>query len=96
MTEELDLETYLCISPNEFAIYLYDIKKSENIYEKKIEIKNEQKDINLVILYDFLKDNVFKIEKLKGKFLENIILLLETDDIENVFLCIKKKFMINK
>ena len=94
MTEELDLETYLCISPNEFAIYLYDIKKVK-IYMKKIEIKNEQKDINLVILYDFLKDNVFKIEKLKGKFLENIILLLETDDIENVFLCIKK-FMINK
>ena len=91
MTEELDLETYLCISPNEFAIYLFDIQKSENIYEKKIEIKNQQKDINLLILYDFLKDNVFKIEKLKGKFLENIILLLETDDIENVFLCIKKK-----
>ena len=40
MVEELDLETYLCIFPNEFRIYLFNKKNLKNLYIDKIKFNN--------------------------------------------------------
>ena len=40
MIEELDLETYLCVSPNEFTIYLFNKKNLTNLYIDKIKLNN--------------------------------------------------------
>ena len=40
MIEELDIETYLYISPNEFWIYLFDKKNLKNLYKKGIKFNN--------------------------------------------------------
>ncbi len=91
MTEELELETYLYISPSEFGIYLLNTKELKNLYENKLKIKQEDNKINLIILNDFLEDNIFKIEKLIGKFIKNVYLILENDQVININLCVQKK-----
>ena len=91
MIEELDTQTYLCILPNEFRIYLYDKKNLKNLYKQKIKLNDENKFLDLNILDKFLKNNIFKIEKLSGNFIKNIFLVIKTEEIKKINFGIKKK-----
>ena len=93
MTEDLDIDTYLSISPKKFTIFLFDKKNLKIFYKEELEIQNNFNNINLNILKKFLEKNIFKIEKLVGKFIQNICLVIDNDDIFNLFLGIKKKIM---
>ena len=64
-----EIETYLSISPNKFEIYLFDKKNLLNTYKEKIEIDSNKDEIDLNLLAVFLEKNIFKIEKLIGKFI---------------------------
>ena len=86
-----EIETYLSISPNKFEIYLFDKKKLINLYKEKIEIDSNKDEIDLNLLAVFLEKNIFKIEKLIGKFIENIYLILNYKEVINLNLGIKKK-----
>ena len=90
MNEILDFETYLSISQNKFGIYLFDNKNRNNLYAK--EITFEKKDfINHSHLKQFLDDNIFRIEKLVGKFIENIFIIIDYENILNTQIGIKQK-----
>ena len=91
MTEELDFETYLIISPKKFEVYLLNKKNLKNIYRNVYQFENNQDYINYDLLNIFLDDNVFKIEKLIGKFLKNIYVIIENNQILNLGIGIKKK-----
>ena len=62
MIEDLDLDTYLSISPNKFGIYLFDKKNLNNIYKNEIELDKQDENIDLNNLEKFLENNIFKIE----------------------------------
>jgi len=99
MTEELSYEAYLSISQNKFAIYLLEKKNLKNIYKKEVYIENNSDLIDYNLLSDFLENNIFKIEKLIGKFLKNIVVVIDSNKILNFSVGIKKKNygeMINK
>ena len=90
MNEILEFETYLSISQNKFGIYLFDNKNRSNLYAK--EITFEKTDfINHSHLKQFLDDNIFRIEKLVGKFIENIFIIIENENILNTQIGIKQK-----
>ena len=91
MNKENDLQHYLSISPNKLGIYLFDTKILENLYKEEITINYDKDFLDHDHLKKFLDDNVFKIEKLSGKFVENIILILEDKTMFNLELGIKKK-----
>ncbi len=91
MTEELNIETYLYISPNEFQIYLFDTKNLKNLYQESYRFDNKNNLINYNYLDKFLEDNIFKIEKLAGNFIKNISLVVDSDQIIELDLGIKKK-----
>ena len=93
MIEELDIETYLYISPNEFRIYLFDKKNLKNLYKKGIKFNNNY-FIDVNNLDKFIEDNIFKIEKLAGHFVKNIVLVVENDQINDLNFGIKKKIII--
>ena len=89
MAEEIDFETYLSISKNKFEIFLFDNKILKSLYQN--ELKLESSTIDLEKLSKFLDENIFKIEKFAGKFIENIFLIIENDENFQVNICIKKK-----
>ena len=91
MNEELEFENYLSISPNKFGIYLFDRKNLKNLYKKEMPVHESLNLNNLNILNKFLDDNIFKIEKLSGKFIKNISVILEDEKIFNLYLGIKRK-----
>ena len=91
MIEELNVQAYLRISPNGFGIYLFDIKKINYLYKQEIKFESWNDNINLNNLKEFLEKNVFKIEKLIGKFLKNICLIIDTKKNTFIWIGIKKK-----
>ena len=91
MTKEIEFETYLRISSKIIGIYVFDKKKSQNLYfdEKSYEIEKE--NINFEFLKIFIEENIFKIEKLIGKFINNIFLIIENKKVFNLKFSLKKK-----
>ena len=91
MNKEQELENYLSISPNKFAIYLYETKSLKNLYKDELDISNNNNSLDLNILKKFLDNNIFKIEKLSGKFLDNIFFIINDRKILDLEIGIKKK-----
>ena len=90
MNEILEIETYLSISQSKFGIYLFDTKNRNNVYDKEITFEKTN-FINYPNLKQFLDDNVFRIEKLVGKFIENIFIIIDDENILNTQIGIKQK-----
>tara|TARA_B100000131_G_scaffold124200_1_gene121335 strand:- start:358 stop:1062 length:705 start_codon:yes stop_codon:yes gene_type:complete len=91
MTKELDIETYLIISSSGYEINLFNPINFKSLYEKKFEFENKVYSVDFNILNTFLEENIFKIEKLIGRFIKNITLILESDKILNINIGITKK-----
>ena len=83
MTEHGDLEAYLFLLPNKLLISLFDTKNLKNYYIDEIYLENKINSLDENILNKFLDKNIFKIEKLIGKFIKNIFLVIENDQIFN-------------
>ena len=94
MNKENELQYFLSVSPNKYGIYLFDTKNLKNLYKEEIILNNDTNYQNHDELKKFLDDNIFKIEKLSGKFIENIFLILEDKKIFNLDIGIKKKITI--
>ena len=90
MNEIFEFETYLSISRIKFGIYLFDTKNRNNLYGKEITLKKSN-FINYYDLKQFLDDNIFRIEKLIGKFIENIFIIIDDENILNTQIGIKQK-----
>ena len=90
MNEILEFETYLSISQIKFGIYLFDTKNKNNLYGKEITFEKTN-FINYSHLKRFLDENIFRIEKLIGKFIENIFIIIDDENILNTQIGIKQK-----
>ncbi len=91
MNKEQHLENYLSISSNRLGIYLFDTKNLKNLYKEEFILSENINSLDSATLKKFLDNNIFKIEKLSGKFIENIFLILEDKKIFNLEIGIKKK-----
>ena len=91
MSKDIEFETYLSISPGKFGICLFDIKDQKNLYREELNINENTNYNENDLLKNFLDDNIFKIEKLIGNFIENIILIIDNENIFNLQIGIKKK-----
>ena len=91
MIKELELENYLSVSPNKFAIYSFETNSLKNLYKEEIIINQNKNFIDFDLLKNFLDKNIFKIENLNGKFIKNIFLICDDKNILNLKIGIKKK-----
>ena len=95
MIKELDFNTFLSVERNKFQIFLFDKNNLKNLYQKELKFQNSLNNIDFVNLSKFLDDNIYKIEKLLGKFIENIYLIIKLDKNIYTNICIKKNFYNN-
>ena len=91
MNKEINSETFLYISPEKFGIYLYDVNSFKNFYINESVFENNIKSIDFELLKKFLDNNIYKIEKQIGKFIENIIIIINNEKILSLDIGIKKK-----
>ena len=70
MNKDKNFETYLIISPNYFLISVIQKENIELVYSDKKVHDISLSTINLEFLDEFLKNNIFKIEKKIGNFLK--------------------------
>ena len=91
MNKEIDFETYLIISYGKFEIFLLDIKNHKDIYQEEFKLRDVSEKIDFNLLNDFLENNIFKIEKLAGNFVNNINIVIENKSILTSNIAIKKK-----
>ena len=90
MTYKKDFETYLYVEDKKFTIFLLNTGNFKNIYFNEI-ILNDNFDLNFEELSKFLDDNIFKIEKLLGTFIEDIFLIIDNKVELQTLIGIKKK-----
>ena len=91
MNKESISEVFLSISPNKFGIYLFDINNSKEIYTSEFIIKNNLNSKNFDLLKKFLDNNIYKIEKNIGKFIDNIFIVIDSEKILSLDIGIRKK-----
>jgi hypothetical protein len=91
MNKEIDFETNLIISYRKFEIFLFDIKNHKNIYQEEFKFRDALEKIDFNLLDEFLENNIFKIEKLAGNFVNNINIVIENKSILTSNISIKKK-----
>ena len=91
MNKEIDFETNLIISYEKFEIFLLDIKNNKNIYQEEFKFRDVSEKLNFNFLNDFLENNIFKIEKLAGNFINKINIVIENKSILTSNISIKKK-----
>ena len=92
MIEDLDFETYLYISKDKFQIFVLNKKKLKNLYSRELKIEHQFDFKDLNILLNFLDKNIYKIEKLIGNFIKNIILIVENEKNLKINMGIKKSY----
>ena len=91
MTEELEFKTFLSISLEGFEIFVLNNKNFENLYKQEVKFQNKTNIIHFENLNKFLEENIFKIEKIIGKFIKDIFLIIENPEIFDLNIGIKKK-----
>ena len=91
MNKEIDFETNLIISYGKFEIFLLDIKNYKNIYYEEFNYRDVSEELDFSLLNEFLENNIFKIEKLAGNFINNINIVIENKSILTSKISIKKK-----
>jgi len=91
MNKEIDFEIYLIISYGSFEIFLFDIKNYKNIYQEEFKFRDVSEKLDFNLLNEFLENNIFKIEKLAGNFVNNINIVIENKSILTSNISIKKK-----
>ena len=90
MAKQKDFETYLCIDNDKFKIFLFDAIHYKNLYSNEL-IFNKSFDIKFEELSKFLDNNIFKIEKLLGGFIDDIFIVINDNIESETHLSIKKK-----
>ena len=91
MNKEIDFETNLIISYRKFEIFLFDIKNHKTVYNQEFKFIDVSEKLDFNLLNEFLENNIFKIEKLAGNFVNNINIVIENKSILTSNMSIKKK-----
>ena len=91
MVNNLENKIFLFLGINKFTIVAIN-STNEFIYKGETLTNNQNNQIELDFLDNFLNENIFKIEKKLNEFVKNIFLIIDHHNIFSIRLSIKNKF----
>ena len=90
MDDELDFQNYLFLSPKSLKIKILRKQDFKDLYFNEIYTNISLNKSNFELVDIFLEKNIFQIEKKTNKFIENINLIIDSNEFFTVNLSIKK------
>ena len=90
MENDLNFEVFLFFSPEKIILSVNRKTDFKIIFKDEFFFKNSSTQLNFKKLDFFLNENIFKIEKILGNFVEKINIIIETKDFFNLQISIKK------
>ena len=91
MVNNLENKIFLFLGVNKFTIVAIN-STNEFVYKGEKLTNNQNNQIELDFLDNFLNENIFKIEKKLNEFVKNIFLIIDHQNIFPIRLSIKNKF----
>tara|TARA_B100000212_G_C27197156_1_gene457128 strand:+ start:39 stop:740 length:702 start_codon:yes stop_codon:yes gene_type:complete len=89
MENDSDFEVFLFFSPEKLILSVNRKTDFKLIYKDELFFENNNY-LNFDKLTFFLNENIFKVEKILGSFIEKINIIVETKDFLNLQISIKK------
>ncbi len=89
MENDSDFEVFLFFSPEKLILSVNSKTDFKLIYKDELFFENNNY-LNFDKLTFFLNENIFKVEKILGSFIEKINIIVETKDFLNLQISIKK------
>ena len=90
MANDLDFEAFLLFSPEKLILSVNRKSDFKLIFKDEYSFENNLNNLNFDQLTSFLNENIFKVEKILGSFIEKINIIVETKDFLNLQISIKK------
>ena len=91
MDNEKNFETYLYFSDKKLSISVQQKNRDFYLYKRSIILDENQNNLQLGKLDEFLNSNIFKVEKLLKEFIKNVTLIIDHKEILKITLSLKKK-----
>ena len=91
MENENNFEAFLYYNDKKLSISIRQSGKDIKFYERSVSLNENQDNLELDKLSEFLDSNIFKVEKSLKKFIKNIILIIDHQKLLNITLSLKKK-----
>ena len=90
MENDLNFEVFLFFSPKKIILSVNRKNDLKKIFKNEIFLKNASTQLNFNKLESFLNENIFKVEKILGNFVEKMNIIIETTDFFNLQISMKK------
>ena len=90
MKNDLNFEVFLFFSPEKIILSVNRKTDFKIIFKDEFFFKNISAQLNFDKLDSFLNENIFKIEKILGNFIEKMNIVIETTDFFNLQISMKK------
>ena len=93
MKNEDNFKVFLYYSNDKLSISVQHDQKDSKFYERSFVLNRNQNNLNLDRLDEFLNLNIFNLEKSLKRFIKDITLIIEHQELLKITLSLKKKIM---
>ena len=90
MENDLNFEVFLFFSPEKIILSVNRKTDFKIIFKNEFFFENSSTQLNFNKLDSFLNENIFKVEKILGNFVEKMNIIIETTDFFNLQISMKK------
>ena len=90
MENDLNFEVFLFFSPEKIILSVNRKTDFKLIFKDEIFLENASTQLSFKKLESFLNENIFKVEKILGNFIEKINIIIDTNDFFNLQISMKK------